>query len=68
MHRPSGVSEHYAATFATGAPFDINDDLAYYFGSMNRDQVREHLLDAPIGTFLIRDSTQDLGQKVLCVK
>jgi hypothetical protein len=35
---------------------------------LNRDQVKDILNDASIGTFLIRDSTKDYDQKVMCVK
>jgi len=48
--------------------FDPEDEVSYYYGNLNRDHVKEILSDALIGTFLIRDSTKDFDQKVLCVK
>ena len=48
--------------------FDPTDEVSYYYGSLNRDEVKDILNDASIGTFLIRDSTKDDGQNVLCVK
>jgi proto-oncogene C-crk len=48
--------------------FDPNDEVSYYYGNLNRDEVKDVLLEASIGTFLIRDSTKDDGQNVLCVK
>lgn len=48
--------------------FDPEDEVSYYYGNLNRDHVKEILADASIGTFLIRDSTKDFDQKVLCVK
>ena len=42
--------------------------ISYYYGDLNRDEVKDVLNEASIGTFLIRDSTKDLDQKVLCVK
>ena len=48
--------------------FDFNDEVSYYYGDLNRDEVKDVLNEASIGTFLIRDSTKDLDQKVLCVK
>lgn len=47
--------------------FDSNDEVSYYYANLSREEVREILQDASIGTFLIRNSTQD-DQKVLCVK
>jgi hypothetical protein len=44
--------------------FDPYDEVSYYYGNLNRDDVKNILNDAPIGTFLIRDSTKD-DQKVL---
>lgn len=35
---------------------------------MGRDEVKSYLDDSTIGTFLIRDSTKEIDQKVLCVK
>jgi len=48
--------------------FDPNDEVSYYYGNLNRDQVKEILNDSQVGTFLIRDSTKDYDQKVMCVK
>lgn len=48
--------------------FDPDDEVSYYYGNLNRDHVKEILAEAQIGTFLIRDSTKDFDQKVLCVK
>lgn len=48
--------------------FDAEDEVSYYYGNLQRDHVKEILNDAAIGTFLIRDSTKDFDQKVLCVK
>ncbi len=48
--------------------FDPNDEVSYYYGNLNRDEVKDILNEASIGTFLIRDSTKDDGQNVLCVK
>ena len=42
--------------------------ISYYYGDLNRDEVKDVLNEASIGTFLIRDSTKDLYQKVFCVK
>lgn len=50
------------------AAFDANDEVSYYYGHLNRDEVKGLLNEAPVGTFLIRDSIQDADQKVLCVK
>jgi hypothetical protein len=41
---------------------------SYYFGEIDRDEVKNTLNNAPVGTFLIRDSSKDSNQKVLCVK
>ncbi len=41
---------------------------SYYYGDLNREEVKDILTDADIGTFLIRDSTKDFDQKVMCVK
>ncbi len=51
-----------------GLEFDPNDEVSYYYGNLTRDQVKEILNDSSIGTFLIRDSTKDEDQKVMCVK
>lgn len=48
--------------------FDVEDEVSYYYGNLQRDHVKEILANAHIGTFLIRDSTKDFDQKVLCVK
>ena len=48
--------------------FDPNDEVSFYFGNLSRDEVKDILNEASIGTFLIRDSTKDDGQNVLCVK
>lgn len=48
--------------------FDPNDEVSYYYGNLTREKVKDILNKAQIGTFLIRDSTKDYDQKVLCVK
>ena len=48
--------------------FDPHDEVSYYYGNLNRDEVKDILSEASVGTFLIRDSTKDDGQNVLCVK
>lgn len=47
---------------------DPYDEVSYYYGNLNRDNVKSILEEASIGTFLIRDSTKDIDQKVLSVK
>jgi hypothetical protein len=42
--------------------------LSYYYGNITREDVKDILNDASIGTFLIRDSIKDPDEKVLCVK
>lgn len=42
--------------------------FSYDFGDLSREEVKDVLNEAPIGTFLIRNSIRDLNQKVLCVK
>jgi hypothetical protein len=48
--------------------FDANDELSYYYGSLSKEEVKEILSDASVGTFLIRDSLKDNNNKVLAVK
>ncbi|RNA44929.1 adapter molecule Crk [Brachionus plicatilis] len=57
-----------ACSNENGFTFDPNDEVSYYYGDLSRDEVKTVLDEASIGTFLIRDSTKDIDQKVLCVK
>lgn len=62
------VSADAAPATCSLSPFDVNDEVSYYYGSVSREEAKQVLNDAPVGTFLIRDSMKDADQKVLSVK
>uniref|UniRef100_A0A1Q3EZ01 Putative crk family adapter n=1 Tax=Culex tarsalis TaxID=7177 RepID=A0A1Q3EZ01_CULTA len=49
--------------------FDVYDRAAWYFGSMNRQDATDLLMnERESGVFLVRDSTTIVGDYVLCVR
>lgn len=51
-------------------PADINDETSWHVHSMSRDAVKRALLQLPDGSFVVRDSSSDLGSGavVLCIR